>query len=596
MSGVPGTRAEGDGARAGGAARVAEGLAALGAALLAAALLTGAARRDAITYDEPYHLANAWSLVHRGRTIGGDEHAPLTRWLAMATLAGTPLPALPPEETRTSLYWAYAVGIGMIFDGEVPPGEVLLRARASTVALGALLVLACWWAGRRRHGRLAGLAAALLAALEPSLLAHGHLATTDLAPALFVLLAVEAARDLGQGRRGPILVTGLAAAAALASKPSALVIAPIVLVQGLLAGGGRAAVLARARDAGQAAALAVAGTVLLFRLDPGAVWAAYGNALGRATASTGGYLAGEYRPGGHWAYFVVALALKSSPALLALAALRAGWDVARLARGEDRRALGELAGPLIVLLLTSAARLNIGIRHLLPIYPLLAVYAAGAVPRLVEAARGLRGGRARALAPVVASVPALLLAWHALVCARAAPDHLRWFNGLAGGPSGGWRWLADSNLDWGQEMGTLGAELRARGVRGVYLAPHFNGRPEAYGVAFQRLHGMGITDEGQHEFVPGERRLLVVSVNLLVGITPRPDLYAPLRERAPAFVVSDVYHCFDVDDAEGLLVVAEALVAHGRPDRAREPLARAEALGARPRAELRRAVLGAGRP
>ena len=102
--------------------------------------------------------------------------------------------------------------------------------------------------------------------------------------------------------------------------------------------------------------------------------------------------------------------------------------------------------------------INIGHRHLLPVYPFVLVIA-GRIAALAF------GPRAR-YAPLRVAV-GLLCLWQAVATARAFPHYLAYFNELVGGPKNGWKYLVDSNLDWGQELPGLreldGAKRRARG-------------------------------------------------------------------------------------------------------------------------------------
>src|SRR5262249_61404392 len=87
-------------------------------------------------------------------------------------------------------------------------------------------------------------------------------------------------------------------------------------------------------------------------------------------------------------------------------------------------------------------RINIGLRHILPVYPLLMVLASRlATIRLRQGAR-----------LAVVGIPAALTAFSAL---RIAPHQLAYFNELIGGPSHGPAYLSDSNIDWGQDLAGL---------------------------------------------------------------------------------------------------------------------------------------------
>ena len=107
--------------------------------------------------------------------------------------------------------------------------------------------------------------------------------------------------------------------------------------------------------------------------------------------------------------------------------------------------------------------LNIGHRHLLPLYPALYILAGAAAlapaPR-IWAARWILPG-SLALGGAVA-----LVAW---------PNYLAYFNLVAGGPRHGYRRLVDSSLDWGQDLRGLknwlaGSGLERPGAPRVYLS------------------------------------------------------------------------------------------------------------------------------
>jgi hypothetical protein len=142
---------------------------------------------------------------------------------------------------------------------------------------------------------------------------------------------------------------------------------------------------------------------------------------------------------------------------------------------------------------------------LLPALPFLFVFAS----RLT-----LLAGRARR--PLAVALPALLL-WHAASTTRAGPDFISYFNELAGGPANGWRYLADSNLDWGQN----------RSIAARWAEEH-----QAL-VDPLRLPAHGT---------------VVLSTNRLQGILLGRPLYRLLRdEYTPVAMVAPNYFAYDLD-------------------------------------------------
>lgn len=160
---------------------------------------------------------------------------------------------------------------------------------------------------------------------------------------------------------------------------------------------------------------------------------------------------------GWWYYFLATFALKSTvPTIL----LSLAWLAASpFLRGAAPGAMLCLGLPLTFYwMATLTSNLNIGHRHLAPIYPFLfvgAAWLASRVPRLRSA-------------PAV--VLGVLLFWHAASSLSVHPHYIAYFHELIGGPTEGYRYLSDSNLDWGQDLYRLRDELRARGIRKVKLA------------------------------------------------------------------------------------------------------------------------------
>jgi hypothetical protein len=171
------------------------------------------------------------------------------------------------------------------------------------------------------------------------------------------------------------------------------------------------------------------------------------------------YLLGEVRDTGWWYFFPVALGVKTPLAFILLVV--AGAIAAFQAPGEleRRRWLEPLAIAIALLVVCLPSRINIGLRHVLPLYPFLSIIAGTGLVSL------MRSRRARALGALAAG---LLLLWHLGVTVRAHPDYLPYFNELAGEHPE--RVLVDSDLDSGQDLKRLADTLRARRIPSVWLA------------------------------------------------------------------------------------------------------------------------------
>jgi 4-amino-4-deoxy-L-arabinose transferase-like glycosyltransferase len=171
------------------------------------------------------------------------------------------------------------------------------------------------------------------------------------------------------------------------------------------------------------------------------------------------YLNGQYSKTGWWYYFPYCFLVKTPLTLIALIGLGAGGLVWRCASQGGRRrraafwALVDRTSAIWSLLAIYGAaalftNLNIGQRHLLPIYPPLFILGGAAAWWLTR----------RRLWP--RAMVAALLVLQAAVVASIHPHYLAYFNEIAGGPSRGYLHLSDSNVDWGQDLPSLAQWLR----------------------------------------------------------------------------------------------------------------------------------------
>jgi len=515
--------------------------------------------RDAATFDETAHLAAGFSYLDRGDFRMNPEHPPLSKaWCAL------PLHLLDLAEGdydsaawREANQWLFGYEFlnGPRGQAErLAPNRLLVPARTAALCLSAALALIVFGWARELWGSLGGLFSLALYVLSPTMLAHGRLVTTDTAIALAYAATLW---SLWRALRAPSwhrqLLCGACLAAALLIKFSALLLAFIVLVL-ILADTLRSRAPWR-RTAGTLAALALIGYV--------AIWAGYGfrysattdpdytldwevigptdnplgavveQALERKLLPEGylyglsyflggaerrvGYLNGTTSVIGWWYYFPQAFLMKSSPALLLLLA---GLIGSALYRRAWRAWTGWfLALPVLIYVgVSMAANLNIGQRHLLPVYPLLFV-ALGSLPA--------RLARRRAAGAILA----LLLIFHAATFAAASPRYLSYFNRLAGGSQRGARYLLDSNLDWGQDLRRLAQWSKAAGSPELFLAYFGTADPAAYGLRYRKLLMVHDFHPERPSARPKRGDLVAVSSNLLHGLYLDSD-----REWAEALV------------------------------------------------------------
>jgi hypothetical protein len=188
------------------------------------------------------------------------------------------------------------------------------------------------------------------------------------------------------------------------------------------------------------------------------------------------YFFGHVYRHGNWMYFPAAFLIKSTlPVLLLLALIPVAFFLGY--RNRCREALF-LAIPIgVYLVVAMSSDMNIGMRHILPLYPFLYALAAGAAVTLMA--------QNKRWIPLFAGV----LLWHAVTSIRVAPGYMAYANETWGGPSQVHRYLSDANSDWGQQLKEAKTYLDARHVTNCRFAyfPDTAIDPADYGIHCKKL-------------------------------------------------------------------------------------------------------------
>lgn len=399
------------------------------------------------TIDEPAHLAAGMQWLDQHRYDYQDLNPPLAR------IAGALIPYLAGERSyRAPFYWEGAMLLGRAAHYD------------RVLALGRSGILIFFWIGSacvflwafRIGGGLAGALATAFFTTTPPILAHSGLITTDMALTAFMAeAAVGSLWWVRQPTAKRSIVLGVSIAGAMLSKFSSLPFLACAWTamfawHSYCDRPDRSAIneSIRARIQPSLYALAVAAIV---------VWAAYRFSFGRTdflgplrvpaphfwnglrdvwaqnTQGARAYLLGGISQHGFWYYYPVVLAIKTPLAMLILV-FAAAFVAARRRLDDAGLPIAFSAG---ILLFALSSNINIGVRHVLPVYAGLAVACGAAMAR---SSRWLALGGA-------------LLAWQVVAGIATHPDYLAYTNELAG--SHPEKILVDSDLDWGQDMNRL---------------------------------------------------------------------------------------------------------------------------------------------
>jgi tetratricopeptide (TPR) repeat protein len=558
-------------------------------------------------YDEPPHIASGLSYVETRVFLANPEHPPLLKEMSAVSLllAGIRWPKTPEAE---QLIHGDAHGqewsIGNSIVAENGPDRVLFWARLPFILVASLLGVLIYVWGRQMTGALAAVGAVFLYVLDPTVIGHAFLVTTDTGLAAFGVLFIFA---MWNYIRYPtiqrLLLCGLAMGGVLCTKFSAVFLLPaagLLLLAGVIwppepapgrrrtfldpyfsgtthtdgetvaAGQGlgiseRLTLLTRAVTV-RSVALCVCAFLAMSVLAIVVIQVLYFSPRGPLLYLNGirsvdanhvqnyqYYMAGQLA--NHFtSYFAVAYLLKEPIASIALVVI----GIVALLRSRKITTIQKL-----FLLLPPAALFagytifadELGFRYMIPVLPFAYLIGGLGLATLIESRA--KWGR---------YVAGILCAWLILAAAGVYPDHLSYFNesacllknpsqmGLDGGTRCGPLWLDDSNVDYGQGLKQFKAWAdRNAGGRNVRLAYQGSFPPAGYGLAYEGV-GFGELTQDSNP-VPGG--LYVVSAHLLARVLANPGSHSWMNRTPPVAIIGHTLYVYDVPKSADEVAAAE---------------------------------------
>ena len=471
-------------------------------------------RRESQTWDEGNHIFTGYRSWTHGDYGLNPEHPPLVKLLATVPLL--PLqPESPALEERFFKEDAFLRGKEFLYQND--PDKILSRTRTAAAVLTLLAALVVFFGTREMFGTAAAFIALTLLTFDPNLLAHGALITTDVGLACFMFLSVYMFyRFVKSPSALRLIVAGVSVGLVLAVKHTGLLVLPILFLlavcEVIVERNGRRAI----KLLGSLVLIGLIGWVVLwstyrFRYDarpnglqlnpplavyveglkPYEAWPIkiaarlhalpesylYGLADVKLTANYyTSYVLGKVYAHNVWFYFPIAFLIKSTVGVLALFLLSLGVVATR--RLNYWREVTFLLVPVIFYLIVAlTVGMNIGVRHILVVYVFLYVLIGGAAWALIRTSRRW------------AYVVGVFLLVHAVSSVLAFPNYIPYANELWGGPSQTYRYLTDSNSDWGQQLKSVKQYLDARGVKECWFLYFAEGvaEPSYYGIPCKPL-------------------------------------------------------------------------------------------------------------
>ncbi len=458
-------------------------------------------RTQSFTNDEPEHIVAGLDAWHFGEFKRWHDQPPLGRLLFTLPLVNANVQYRYTEDQVRPV---------------APAPEVwLYRSRPVVVLLGVALLLLLWGASRNLFSETTANFVLGLAVLSPELIAHFSLATIDGVGCLFVFACVvQWMRYWRNPSRAQAVLLGMLLGGLLLAKFNSppllllvlglvLALAPgefkfhprgfqwrrtaaILLVACMVVWTGYFFHVSKVTFADQMVSIHFSGYTKLLQYEmptlkrpitlflPACEWmTGLGMVVFHNMEGHRSFLLGHYSNSGFKLYFPAAILLKWPLMVLLLGASGAIVVFRRLIPAwRDLLVMSIL--PAVYFVFAILAHIDIGVRHVLPLYPFLLLYA-GAV---AEWARGWRWTK---------FVLGILLIVQAADIARYAPDYLSYFTVLVK-PANTWQLLSDSNTDWGQGMVALRKYQSERPDEAIHLAYVGEVDPALYGIRYTRLN------------------------------------------------------------------------------------------------------------
>jgi len=484
------------------------------------AIALSSIKNDSLTMDELAHLPAGYSYLIQQDMRLNPEHPPLLKDLAALPLLFIKNIEFPSNISawQQDVNGQWDFGRYFLYQSGNPAEQMIFWGRMPMILILILLGFYVFKWTRELFGNCASLLALFLFSFSPTLLAHGRLVTTDVGAAAGIFIATYYfINALKKPSKKTIIIAGVVFGIAQLLKFSVILLVPFFGLLGLVWWLTKSGKFWQTVKIGFLVFLI--GFILIWpvyqyhvwnypaekqlqdsqvylrdTLEPlksAILWAAdkpllraYAHYLTglsmvfhRVAGGNTTYFLGEVSNLGWKTYFPVVYAIKLPLAfhiLTIIALLYAAWLLMKTKIGQWLKGhfpeFAMLAFILIYWAVSIKGNLNIGVRHLLPVFPLTFVLVSGMISKLLKEPR----------LKLKCFVLLLLIAWQAFSVISVYPHFIAYFNESVGGPDQGQKYVVDSNLDWGQDLKRLKSWVEENNVEKIYMDYFGGSSPEYY--------------------------------------------------------------------------------------------------------------------
>jgi len=497
---------------------------------------------DSLTMDEKAHIPAGYSYISQQDMRLNPEHPPLLKDLAgFSALIGSKITNQPINFPSNLDSWQKQVngqwdfGNDFLFNSGNNADSIILWSRLPMILLGLCLGFFIFKWARQLYGNKAGLLALLLFCFSSTFLAHTRYVTTDVgAAAAFFIATYYLIKWLKQPAKKNLIIAGIVYGLAMLTKFSLVLLIPYfifltiiysianaksdyfkILVKNLLllfiigliclmliwpvyqyhvlnypAEKQFSDTSYHFKDLNNKPGIGILTNSITWMSDKPILRPYAQYMLGfimvfrRAAGGNTNFFLGEVSNQAWWNYFPTVYFLKESLAFHLLTIIALLYALYKIKQPFRKKLFSRICLwisnhftefamiSFLVLYWTVSIRsnLNIGVRHILPTFPFIYVLISGQIIAWLKFSKTY----------FKYLIIIILLLWYVLAAVLIYPYYLAYFNEYVGGAKNGYKYVTDSNLDWGQDLKRLADWVEKNNVSSIYLAYFGGASPEYY--------------------------------------------------------------------------------------------------------------------
>jgi 4-amino-4-deoxy-L-arabinose transferase-like glycosyltransferase len=500
--------------------------------------------QESATWDETayFGLGKYILQTHRWDVSGSILHPPLSYYIH-----DIPLLFFPTDQSLWKNDPSRATDLKYLGTSDIFRGQALLSSPAnqgdrllilSRLMMVLTAVLLGWFVylwSYSLYGKWSAILAVILYSFCPNILANARLITPDITLTTFTFITLYYFwRLLKDNRIGDAVLGGICFGLALLSKYTSLLLFPICILLMVLWGN-------------KQKTLNIRRCLLFAAIGIGVLFLGYGMNLKpyyegilfqqeHASAGHWGFLMGECSTSGWWYYFIVAFLVKTPIVTMIFLAASLVLFVGKTPKGMWINEMFLLLPAAAIFCFFSLNQQAIGLRYILPIYPFLFVFAG-------RAAQSFLSNK------LLAGLSVAAIGWYVGASCYIHPHYLAYFNELAGGPDNGYKYLVDSNLDWGQDLKGLKSYMQKHGIARINLSYFGSDSPARYGITYDWLPSFILLNPDHEKQERTLKGWVAISATNLQGVyMGNKDVFAWFRTRKPVAKIGYSIFIYKMDD------------------------------------------------